>query len=351
MTSEYRDVIVVGGGQAGLAVAYYLERLGLDYLILDKESSAGGSWQNYWDSLTVFSPAQWSSLPGVLMPGGVDHYPGKDEVVNYLKDYEIRYHLKVRRPVRVDKVMMSGDKFQIQSSEGLFESKVLISATGSFDKPVMPSILDQEKFEGTIIHARDYRSPDAYEGLSVGIVGEGNTGAQLIAEISQVAKTYWITKNSPDFLPDYVDGTYLFNAATQLYEAKRKGKRYIPPSLGDIVMLPSVKQAKQRGVLKHYPSIDKFQADGALLVNGEKILLDHVIFCTGYLPTIDYLRGLNLQIRHNKVDTHGTRSRELAGLWMVGYGSWTGFASATIIGVGRSAKVTAEEVNEFLKRE
>jgi putative flavoprotein involved in K+ transport len=96
---------VVGGGQAALAVGYYLRRrTDLSFVILDSEDGPGGAWRHRWDSLRGFSPARYSSLPGRLMPGGEDKYPTRDEVVNYLADYERRYELPVRRPVRVEGV-------------------------------------------------------------------------------------------------------------------------------------------------------------------------------------------------------------------------------------------------------
>ncbi len=348
MNEQYHDIIIVGGGQSGLAVAYYLRRLKLNYLLLDAEENGGGSWQHYWHSIRLFSPAQWSSLPGRILQGGTTHYPTREEVVKYLNDYESHYDLKIERPVEVKEVTKENGLFVLQTNKGRYSSKVVISATGSFKRPVIPKIPGLADFSGEVMHSADYRNPDKFKGQRVGIIGEGNSGAQILAEVSTITSTYWITKDEPDYLPDHVDGKYLFDAATQLYEAKKKGKKFIPPSLGHIVMVPSVMEARERGVLKSHADLKSFQSDGALFDDGTIIQLDSLIFCTGYLPVIDYLKGLNISFRHHKVDTHGTRSREMEGLWMVGYGSWTGFASATLVGVGRSAKVTAHEVQEYL---
>lgn len=349
MKEKTWDIIIVGGGQSGLAVAYYLRRLGLDYIILDKEQSAGGSWQHYWESLKLFSPAQWSSLPGKLLKGGVGHYPTKQELVDYLAEYEKHYELNVLRPIQVQQVRHTDGHFQLVTSSGLFQSKVLISTTGSFANPIIPNIQGLEFYNGKMLHSSEFRTASCFRGQRVGIIGEGNSGAQILAEVSLVADTFWFTKNAPDYLPDHVDGKYLFDAATLLFEAKKKGRAFIPPSLGDIVIVPSVKDARERGVLSFYPEISSFTQSGVVLSDQTELSLDSVIFCTGFHPAIDYLKGLDISFRHHKVDTHGTRSRELDGLWMVGYGSWTGFASATVIGVGRSAKSTATEVKEYLE--
>ncbi len=343
------DVIIIGGGQSALALGYYLRRTKLRYMILDGEENPGGSWQNYWDSVSLFSPAQWSSLPGTLMPGGVEHYPDKTEVLQYFTDYEKKYKLNVERPVWVNSIKKIQDHFQVYTNQKFYQAKTVIGATGSFRNPTIPEIEGLSEFEGLVIHSADYRSPDAFAGKRVGIIGEGNSGAQILAELSKTNETFWITKAAPDYLPDHVDGKYLFDAASQLFEAKQKGREYIPPSLGDIVMVPSVKEARDREALVAYQGLKSFTKNAVLFEDARTIKLDALIFCTGYQSELKFLEKLPVTIRHNKIRTEGTRSRELPGLWMVGYGSWTGFASATVIGVGRSAKQTVQEVLEYLK--
>src|ERR1700686_4888465 len=98
------DVVLVGGGQSALAVAYFLRRAGIGYVVLDDQPAPGGAWQHTWDSLHLFSPAQWSSLPGWLMPATAEIYPSRDHVIRYLTEYEKRYEIPVRRPVEVTSV-------------------------------------------------------------------------------------------------------------------------------------------------------------------------------------------------------------------------------------------------------
>lgn len=343
------DVIIIGGGQSGLAVGYFLRRTGLNYLILDAENHAGGAWQHYWPSLQLFSPAQWSSLPGIPMPGGTEHYPTQQEAVDYFEHYESKYKLNIERPVKVESMDFENGIYQINTSAGQYQSKTIVGATGSFTNPIVPKITGIESFEGKVLHASEYKLPDGFKGHKVAIIGEGNSGAQILAEVSKTAETYWITKKPPEFLPDHVDGQYLFDAATQLYEAKKRGRSSIPPSLGEIVMVPALKEARQRGVLNHYSEIDHFTKDGAELMDGAELQFDAAIFCTGYVSELRFLKNLPVTIRHHKIPTYGTKSRELPGLWMVGYGSWTGFASATVIGVGRSAKTTVAEIIEYVR--
>jgi putative flavoprotein involved in K+ transport len=341
------DVIVIGGGQSGLAMGYYLRRSGLSYIILDNQKESGGAWLHTWKSLRLFSPAQWSSLPGMIMTGGSDYYPTRDVAIEYLKFYETKYNLPVKRKVEVFNVLKVDDEFQLQTSEGLLIAKAVVSATGSFNNPFIPEIKGIENFKGQILHSSQYESPSQFENKRVAIVGEGNSGAQILAEVSKVTGTIWITQKEPRFLPDHIDGRFLFDAATQMYEAQKVGKQYKPPSLGDIVMVDSVKDARSRKVLKSLRPFDHFADDSIVWEDGHEEKIDVVIFCTGFKPALTHLKSLDVN-EDGKADTDGTRSKKVNGLWLVGYGNWTGFASATLIGVGRSAKATVEEIVNYL---
>jgi putative flavoprotein involved in K+ transport len=345
---ENFDVIVIGGGQSGLAVGYYLRRSGLSYSILDNQKEAGGAWIHTWKSLRLFSPAQWSSLPGMIMTGGSDYYPTRDVTIEYLKYYESKYNLPIRREQQVLSVVKTNNGFQIETSKGKLSARAVVNATGSFDKPYLPDISGASEFKGSIIHSSQYQSPETFQGKRVAIVGEGNSGAQILAEVSRVTGTIWITRKEPRFLPDHIDGRYLFDAATQMYEAQKAGKQFKPPSLGDIVMVDSVKEARARKVLKSLLPFDHFTEDSLVWADGHEEKIDAVIFCTGFKPALQHLSNAGLVNADGTADTDGTRSKTIDGLWFVGYGNWTGFASATLIGVGRSAKKTVEEITEYL---
>lgn len=342
------DVIVIGGGQSGLAVGYYLRRSGLSYVILDQNQQGGGAWIHTWKSLRLFSPAQWSSLPGMIMAGGSDYYPTRDETIEYLKSYESKYNFPVNRAEEVMAVRKDGGLFHVETSKDIYAAKTVVSTTGTFNNPYVPDIKDIDRFNGVLIHSSQYNAPDQFAGKKVAIVGEGNSGAQILAEVSKVTETLWITMKEPCFLPDHIDGRYLFDAATQMYEAQKAGKEFKPPSLGDIVMVEPVKDARERKVLRSVRPFDHFTPDSLVWSDGRKEKVDAVIFCTGFKPALQHLSGLGIVTPDGKVDTLGTKSKLTEGLWLVGYGNWTGFASATLIGVGRSAKKTVEEIQRFV---
>jgi len=347
-TSEVFDVIVIGGGQSGLACGYYLRRTKLNYLILDEQQKPGGAWNHTWDSLKLFSPADHSSLPGWMMPKDQTEYPGKDHVLNYLKEYEQRYKLSVKRPVHILNVTKDQELFKIETHAGIYYSKALVSATGTWKKPYIPNYKGVNAYEGQQLHSAFYKTPNQLKGNKVLIIGGGNSGAQILAEVSKTHDTTWVTLKTPKFLPDDVDGRYLFEFATRQYKARLEGKAIEPAgSLGDVVMVDSVKEARNRGVLNAKRPFEAFYKRGVIWKEGSKEEFDTVIWCTGFKAALDHLQGLVAS--QSNIHTELTRAKEVPGLWLVGYGSWTGFASATLIGVGRTARQTVKEIQEFLQ--
>ncbi len=223
------DVVVIGAGQAGLAVGYYLRRTSLRFVLLDAEEQPGGAWHHGWESLRLFSPAQWSSLPGWLMPG-TTAYPTRDDVVAYLTQYETRYQLPVQRPVWVREVHREADGLAAQTTGGTYHAGAVVSATGTWRRPFIPAYPGQDLFQDAQIHSAHYRSPTPFAGQRVLIVGGGNSAAQILAEVAQVADVTWVTLEPPRFLPDHIDGRYLFEQATARYRAMQEGQ-LLPPVL------------------------------------------------------------------------------------------------------------------------
>jgi cation diffusion facilitator CzcD-associated flavoprotein CzcO len=341
------DVVVVGGGQAGLAVGYYLRRTGLAYTILDREAGPGGAWRHGWESLRLFSPARYSSLPGWLMPGGTDDYPDRNATLEYLARYEERYALAVRRPVRVERVRREDGvaSLRLDTDAGTWRAAAVVSATGRWRHPHVPDVPGQERFTGIAIHSAEYGGPAPFIGKRVLVVGGGNSGAQILAELSRVAATSWVTRVPPRFLPDHVDGRYLFDQATARYRAQQEGRpEPAPASLADIVMVEPVREARERGALESVRPFVRFTAAGVVWPDGREEAIDAVVWCTGFRPELAHLASLGVVEPNGRVLVEGTRALKEPRLWLVGYGDWTGFASATLIGVGRSARATVEEI-------
>jgi putative flavoprotein involved in K+ transport len=348
---EVYDLIVIGGGQSALACAYFLRRTGLKYIILDDQPQGGGAWQHTWDSLTLFSPAEYSSLPGWMMPKSKNEFPSKQEVLNYLSAYQERYQIRIQHGIKVTDVQKNGAVFTVVSDQDEYHSLAVISATGTFQNPSIPAVPGKDLFKGQQLHSAQYKNAKPFTNKNVLIVGAGNSGAQILAEVSKEARTVWAAQNTPEYLPDDVDGRVLFDVASAKYHAMKEGKEFVPSqyNIGNVVMVPTVKEARSRGVLKTRETFKAMYEDGVVWPDDSRERFDAIIWCTGFGFASEHLEGLGILQDKGKAECEGTKSTDVEGLWLVGYGSFTGFASATLIGVGRSARQTVNEIIEYLK--
>lgn len=338
-----QEIIIIGGGQMGLALGYYLRRAGASFLILDVEDGPGGAWRHGWDSLRLFSPAGYSSLPGWLMPPP-DHggFPTRDDVIAYLTRYEQRYELPIERPVKVTEVAQREDGLIVRTDRGEYRAGQVVSATGTWSKPFIPEVPGRDVFRGVQLHSASYRSRDDFAGKAVLVVGGGNSGAQILAELSQVANATWVTLSEPLFLPDDVDGRVLFERATARLKA---GSAEAPiGGIGDIVMVPPVKGARDRGVLHSVRPFSRLTETGVVWPDDSKTIVDAIIWCTGFRPALDHLCLLGIVRDDDRVEVNGQRSTREPRLWLAGYGDWCGPGSATIMGAARTARDLAGQL-------
>ena len=307
-------IVIIGGGQSGLAVAYFLRRTGRPFVILDAGTAPGGAWREGWDSLRLFSPAEASSLPGwpmprLSLPNNTGEFPAKQQVIDYLTQYENRYNLPVQRPVRVERVIAVEDGYDVQTDRGNWRTHVVVSASGTATHPVIPPYPGLADYTGWQRHSAQYRSPEQLAGQRVLIVGGGNSGAQILADVSRVAQTKWVTLTEPTFLPDDVDGRVLFGRATAQYQALQTGETRQPTgNLGSIVMVPSVRDARSRGVLHAVRPFERVTPTGVQWADGRQEDFDTIIWCTGFGPATDYLRPLGIVDRAGKIATKGTKA-------------------------------------------
>jgi putative flavoprotein involved in K+ transport len=349
--SHQAQAVVIGGGQAGLAAGYHLRRLGVEFVILDAQTTPGGAWQHAWDSLCLFSPAAYSSLPGRLMPPQTgETYPDAQHVVEYLTDYEKRYELPVERPVRVLGVHRDGGLLRVETDSGTWHARAVISATGTWWRPFLPAVPGRAAFGGRQLHTLEYRSPADFAGQRVIVVGGGNSGAQIAADLAYDTDLTWVTQRPPRFLADDIDGRALFDAATARRRALDEGRTDTGgvASLGDIVAIPPVRAARDRGLLKAGPMFTRLVPGGVEWADGTRAKAEAIIWSTGFRPALSHLSPLQLRGRRGHIVTEGTQVLKEPRLHLLGYGDWTGPASATLIGVGRPARDMARQIAELL---
>lgn len=351
MSTKVFDVVIIGGGQAALAVGYFLKRAKLDFIILDNQGRPGGAWQHTWDSLRLFSPAAYSSLPGIMMQQDDDTkgYPHRDNVLAYLARYEQHYALPVYRPHQVSSVTREEDNNCLRVSGGKYQwrARTVASATGTWSHPYVPDYPEQEKYRGKQLHSADYRTPDDFRDQRVLVVGGGNSGAQIFAEVAEVADATWVTQSEPVFLPDEVDGRVLFERATARLKGDAEGAAV--GGIGDIVMVPPVKAARDRGILHSQRPFATFTESGVKWPDGSEESIDAIIWCTGFRPALDHLEPLGVIEENGQVQVTASQADKEPRLWLFGYGDWASPGSATLIGAARSAKEITPKLVRYLE--
>ena len=335
------DVVVIGAGQSGLAAAGALQAHGISPVVLEAGPEPAGSWPHYYDSLTLFSPARHSAMPGLEFPGDPGHYPHRDEVVAYLRRYADRLgaDIHTHTPVTAVEAHDQGG-FVVRTATGqTFHAAGVVAATGSFGHPYLPLLPGQDHFTGRLLHVAGYRSPHQHAGERVIVVGAGNSAIQVGYELAQVATVTLATRHPVTFHPQRRGGQDMH------YWLAASGFDLLPPEwlrhyLGDhwVVDTGKYRHALETGLMDRRPMFTGFGADGVIWPDGTREQVDTVVFATGYRPHLDYLRPLGA-LDDGGLPLHcGGISATHPGLVHLGLEFQRSFSSNTLRGVHRDAE-------------
>jgi putative flavoprotein involved in K+ transport len=204
------DVVVIGGGQAGLATAWHLQQQGLRPLVLEAGDQVGHTWHSRWESLTLFTPAEYDSLPGGPFPAPAGTYPGKDAVADYLRDYAAAAGFRVETNSRVIRLLRNGSGFEVETEDRTVAAPQVVVATGPFQVPVVPAFAADLDPAVHQVHSAEYRDPASLPGGHVLVVGGGNSGFQIAEELAASRQVDLAIGTEYPLLPQRVLGRDLF---------------------------------------------------------------------------------------------------------------------------------------------
>ncbi|UOE21928.1 NAD(P)/FAD-dependent oxidoreductase [Thermobifida halotolerans] len=343
------DVAVIGGGQAGLASGYFLSRRGhtpeRDFVILDRSPAPGGAWQHVWRSVRLLSPPHHTHLPGLPWDRPSSAPPSGPEVAAYFARYEEHFRFPVHRPVTVRRVANDGPDVTvtrdtpllIHTDAGRWRARAVINATGTWDRPFVPTVPGASDFRGRQLHAAHYHAPEEFTGQRVAVVGGGHSALQILAEISTVADTLWITRRPPEFrtAPLTEADLVAVTDAVAAHAATGRPLRSVVSYTG-LVETPEVARARERGVLKARPMVDSLTPDGVAWTDGTTEPVDTIVWATGFRPVLTHLAPLRLRSELGGIKLADTRAAVDPRVHLVGYGP-----SASMISAHRAAATAA----------
>jgi putative flavoprotein involved in K+ transport len=341
------EVIVVGAGQAGLAIGYLLAQQGRDFVILEADDAPAAAWRARWDSLKLFTPVRYSSLPGLRFPGDPESYPTRDQVVDYLTDYARRFELPVEPGSRVRAIRRTDGEYLVALEDRSLVAEQVVVATGPFQEPLVPPIAERLDPDMVQLHSTAYRRPEDLPGGPVLVVGGGNTGFQIAEELSASREVHLSIGSRQTPLPQRILGRDLFwyLEATGLIRkttASRIGRRLE----GRDTLIGSRPRALRRrhGVRLHGRAIDA-GGRSVSFSGGEKLEPRAVIWGTGFRLDHSWIDVPVFDDEGRVVHRRGVT--ESPGLYFLGL-SWLHTRGSALIGwVKDDAEYLAREIGKF----
>ena len=325
------DVVVVGGSQSGLAIAWHLQRQGLSFVVLEAAAEVGHVWRNRWDSLKLFTPAQYDALPGMAFPAPADTYPTKDPVADYLQAYATAFQLPVRLNARVTSLVQTDGGFEVRTTAEVFQARQVVVATGPFQIPFVPPMAAKLDAAVTQVHSADYRNPQALPEGPVLVVGGGNSGFQIAEELAATRTVDLSIATRYPMLPQRLAGRDLFWWLTRLgllrvTVTSRPGRRM---SRRDFVIGTNRKRLERAGVRFRPRLVDA--EDRTARFADHRLLEDvgMVVWATGYRPDYAWI-DLPRVVREGQV-VHRRGVTEVPGLYFLGL-SWQHTRGSALLG-------------------
>jgi putative flavoprotein involved in K+ transport len=351
--SERVETVIIGGGQAGLAVGYHLARRGRSFLILDAHERIGDSWRRRWDSLRVFTPARYDGLPGWSFPAPGWSYPTKDEVADYLESYAGRFRLSVRTGVPVDGLSREHGGYVVTAGLSRYEADNVVVATGGYQVPRIPVFASE--LDPTILqlHSSEYRNPSQLREGGVLVVGAGNSGAEIAVESSPGHQTWLAGRDTGQEpvragsgLPDRLFTPPFWFLLSHVLTVRTPMGRRIRRRLADRG-LPLARVRRKdliRAGIERVPRVTGVRDGLPVLADGEALDVPNVIWCTGFVPDFSWI---DLPIIEPDGDPRHERGvvRTEPGLYFVGLFFLSAGSSSLIGGVGRDARHIARHID------
>ena len=348
---ERFETVIVGGGQAGLAVGYHLARRGRSFVILDANRRVGDAWRQRWDSLRLFTPARYSGLPGMPFPAPASSFPTKDAVADYLETYAARFELPVRNGVRVDRLSRDGDRYVLAAGDRRFQADHVVVASGAYQRPRIPAFAPELDPGILQLDPHRYRNPSQLPAGGVLVVGAGNSGAEIAFEVCRTHPT-WLSGPDTGHIPvrpgsgwdRLLTPPFWWFASRVLTVRTPIGRKVRPRALTTTAPLERVrpKELAAAGV-ERVPRTVGVRDGSPMLEDGRVMDVATVLWCTGFRPDFAWVDLPVFDQDGAPVHHRGVVGSQ-PGLFILGLWFLSAFTSSLLGGVGSDAEHIAEQI-------
>lgn len=353
MKTDRIDTVVIGGGQAGLAVGYYLAQQKRDFVILDAHRHAGDSWRQRWDSLRLFTPIGFNNLPGMQFPKSTDRFPSKDKMADYLESYVGHFELPMLFNMKADELTRDGDSYLISAGTLLLKANHVIVATGAYPTPRVPALAS--RLDPTInqLHSAAYRNPSQLRDGAVLVVGAGNSGVEIALELAP-GHLVWLAGRDTGFVPanygnfSYEFGVVAFKTLMQRLTVDTLPGRWIVQrakefSGGHPVVGLTPADILRAGI-QRVPRVIDVTNGRPVLEGGQVLDVTNIIWATGFVRDYRWIKLPIFDSRGNPIHHRGVVQAEL-GLYFVGLPYQSSLLSGLVAGASVDAKYVAKQLS------
>ena len=352
--SEHFETVIIGGGQAGLAVGYHLARRDRSFVVLESNERIGDNWRRHYDSLRLYSPARFNALPGWAGPLDPWAYPTKDEIADYLEAYARRFDLPVICGVRVDRVRRDGDRYSVRAGAHRFTADNVVVASGTFQEPIVPELAARLDPAILQLHSSEYRNPGQLRPGPVLVVGASHSGADIAHEVAARHPTVLSGRVNGE-LPFEIEGRaahvalpILWRVANHVLTMRtpigRKVRRHVRAHGGPLLRIKRA-HLREAGVEHVEQRVEDVRDGLPVLADGRALDVANVIWCTGFGKDVSWI-DLPVTGEDGWPEQERGVVESTPGLYFVGLPFLFSFASMLIGGVGRDAERVAAHIGE-----
>lgn len=343
------DVLIVGAGQAGLAMGYYLQRYRKNFVILDQGTQVGEVWRRRYDSLQLFTPRMFSSLPGLALEGDPHGLPTKDEVADYLKRYAMEFSLPIQLRTTVLQLTQNSKGFCLETNRGTYWAGQVIIATGPFHTKRVPDSAKHVSSHTLQIHSSEYTNASQLNEGNVLVVGGGNSGAQIAVELAETRKTFLAVSKPLRYFPLTVGRKSVFwwfdkigllhAASTSIIGRKLREK-------GDPVFGYQLRSAIKQGKVKVKGKVSNADGRNVFFEDGTSIQVGNIIWATGFEPSYDWIHIDGVLNKREEV-IHERGVSPVKGLYFLGLLWQSHRGSSLLQGVGNDANYIMQQIVDY----